>query len=418
MRPHPIRFLGYLALALALRVNAMDAAALPAATAEAMAQAASPQAIAEYRRKLKEYQEARAAFEAEASAYWSSIADKRRGRNAKRREHAAIAPDDFVLTQPPVYAGPKRPVNPQPEAEQPREPGRERKYIPVVADLVKAAADHFQWTPQQPANDLEFKRAYARFASAAGLTREQAVRVYAFETGGNGNHASQSGFHGTHAISTAIGYNQLLTTNSVELLAEQGPELVKALTEKAAGLSGAAGQTLDRKVAVLRKMVAGARSVPDEWAQHEKLGDTPQGWALHAMVLDIDVGPMLQTHKLLTSVIFARAKGYTRPLSAAELEMMNLTGDSTGLDMVTMPQAMREQVPTSNFFQRSGYERNPVAIRHNTVAKLLAITDARMDSNSNLPGARARGGGFWLPPSPGGGGSARIERSERRDGVG
>ncbi len=30
-------------------------------------------------------------------------------------------------------------------------------------------------------------------ASAAGLTREQAVRVYAFETGGNGNHDMQSG---------------------------------------------------------------------------------------------------------------------------------------------------------------------------------------------------------------------------------
>ena len=30
---------------------------------------------------------------------------------------------------------------------------------------------------------------------------------------------------------------------------------------------------------------------------------------MHAMVLDIDVGPMLQTHKLLTSVMFARAKG-------------------------------------------------------------------------------------------------------------
>ena len=58
--------------------------------------------------------------------------------------------------------------------------------------------------------------------------------------------------------------------------------------------------------------------------------------------------------------------------------MMNLTGDGTGLDMVTMPQAMREQVPTSNFFQRGGYERNPVAIRHNTVAKLLAITDNRI----------------------------------------
>ena len=340
----------------------------------------------------KEYLAARAAFNAEANSYWTSIVDKRRGRNAKRREHLTITLDDYVLTQPPVYTGPSRPPGPSPEAA-PEHP-RIYKPIPVVADLLKAAVDHFQWTPQRPANELEFKRAYARFASSAGLTREQAVRVYAFETGGNGNHASQSGFHGSRAISTAIGYNQLLTTNTVELLAEQGEGFVKVLTDKAAGLSGPARQTMDRKIAVLKKMVALARSVPDDWSQHEKIGDTPQGWALHAMVLDIDVGPMLQTHKLLTSVIFARIKGYTRPLSAAELEMMNLTGDGTGLDMVTMPLAMREQVPTSNFFQRSGYERNPVAIRHNTVAKLLAVTDSRMDSNSNLPGAKELAAAF------------------------
>jgi hypothetical protein len=193
---------------------------------------------------------------------------------------------------------------------------------------------------------------------------------------------------GSRAISTAIGYNQLLTTNSVELVAEQGHEIIKALTEKAARLSGPPRMAMDHKIAVLKRMVAFARSVPDEWPAHEKLADTPQGWAVHAMVLDIDVGPLLQTHKLLTSVIFARNKGYTRPLTAAELEMMNLTGDGTGLDMVTMPQAMRERVPTSNFFQRSGYERNPVAIRNNTVAKLLAVTDSRMDSNSNNQGAK------------------------------
>jgi hypothetical protein len=392
MAAHPIRYrYGYLALALLLiapQAAAMDARVLPASTAGAMAQMASPQAIAEYRVKLREYQEVRGAFEEEASAYWSSIADKRRGRNAKRREHLPIALDDYVLTQPPIYTGPKRPVNPQPEPSPPRE----RKPIPVVADLLKAAAEQFQFAPQRPASEIEFKRAYARVASAAGLTREQAVRVYSFETGGNGNHDMQSGLEyarpGAHAISTAIGYNQLLTTNTVELLAEQGPEFVRALSEKAAQLSGAPHQAMEHKIAVLKRMVALARSVPDEWGLHEKIGDTPQGWAMHAMVLDIDVGPLLQTHKLLTSVIFARAKGYTRPLTAAELEMMNLTGDGTGLDMVTMPQAMREQVPTSNFFQRSGYERNPVAIRHNTVAKLLAITDARMDSNSNLPGAR------------------------------
>ncbi|WP_213772365.1 hypothetical protein [Bradyrhizobium sp. dw_78] len=393
-----IRFHQYLALALLLTVpkaSAMDTAALRPATADAMAQAVSPQAISDYRRKLQEYQQARAAFDQEASDYWSAIADKRRGRNAKRREHLPIDPDDYVLTQPPVYNGPKRPINPLPEQE-PERPPRERKYIPVVADLLKAAAEQFQFRPQLPASETEFKRAYARYAAAAGLTREQAVRVYSFETGGTGNYDVQSGIEhgGSRAISTAIGYNQLLTTNSVELIAEQGPELIRALTAKAAPLSGPARRAIDYKLAVLKRMVALARSVPDDWSAHEKLADTPQGWAMHAMVLDIDVGPMLQTHKLLTSVIFARAKGYARPLTAAELEMMNLTGDGTGLDMVTMPQALRERVPTSNFFQRSGYERNPVAIRHNTVAKLLAVTDSRMDSNSNLPGARELAASF------------------------
>ena len=377
-------------LALALPLAAGTGVAVTAAVANAK-QAASAQAEAENQQKLREYEAARKAFEQEEDAYWSLVAQKRRARYAKRRDHQVIALDDYVLTQPPVYTGPKRPPGFVPEPEQRQ---RQQKIIPVVADLVKAASDYYQWTPQRAATDVEFKRAYAVYATNAGLTREQAVRVYAFETGGNGTHASQSGFHGSHAISSAIGYNQLLTTNTVELLAEQGKEFVKELTEKAATLTGPARRTLEHKIGVLKKMVELATSVPDEWSEHEKIGDTPQGWALHAMVLDIDVGPMLQTHKLLTSVIFARQKGFTRPLTAAELEMMNLTGDGTGLDMVTMPQAMREQVPTSNFFVRGGYERNPVAIRHNTVAKLLAVTDSRMDANSGQPGARELAAAF------------------------
>ena len=379
-----------LLLALALVAGAppsaaMDVPVLPDPVAEAMAQA-SPQAMAEYRRKLREYEEA----QAPCTAYWNSIAEKRRGRNAKRRAGQQIALDDYVLTQPAVCTGPKRPVDPSAPERPPR------KALPMVPDLVQAAVEQFQFTPQRPASEIEFKGAYARVASALGLTREQAVRVYSFETGGNGNYDMQSGYRGpgTRPISTAIGYNQLLTTNSVELIAEQGDAILKALMEKAATLSGAPRKTMDNKIAVMKKMVAFARSVPDTWSEHEKLADTPHGWALHAMVLDIDVGPHLQTHKLLTSVIFARQKGYSRPLSAAELEMMNLTGDGTGLDIVTMPQAMREQVPTSNFFQRGGYERNPVAVRHNTVAKLLAVTDERMDFNSNKPGAVELAGAF------------------------
>jgi len=88
MRPNAIRFCRrFFALALPLiaqQAVAMDAVMLPSSMAGAMAQAPSPQAIAEYRRKLKEYLEARAAFDLEAGAYWSSIADKRRVRNAKR----------------------------------------------------------------------------------------------------------------------------------------------------------------------------------------------------------------------------------------------------------------------------------------------------------------------------------------------
>ena len=299
-----------------------------------------------------------------------------------------------MLSQPPVYTGPKRPVDPEPDTSPPRE----RKALPVVADFLKAANDYYQFSPQRPANEAEFKRAYARVASAAGLTRDQAVRVYSFETGGSGEHDLQSGLSksrpGSRAISTAIGYNQLLTTNSVELLAEQGHVFVKQLSDKASRLSGPQRAALEHKIGTLKRMVAFARIVPDTWSAHQRLAETREGWALHAMVLDLDVGPLLQTHKLLTSVIFARQRGYNQPLTAAELEMMNLTGDGTGFDMVTMPDEMRERVPTSNFFQRSGYERNPVAIRHNTVAKLLAVTDERMDSNSGKPGARELAAAF------------------------
>jgi len=45
-------------------------------------------------------------------------------------------------------------------------------------------------------------------------------------------------------------------------------------------------------------------------------------------------------------------------------------------------------VPTSNFFQPGGYERNPIAIRNNVVSKLLAATNATMDQEIKLQGAK------------------------------
>jgi hypothetical protein len=342
---------------------------------------ATPAQMAEYLVKLAEYEAARAAYQVRAAPYWAEVKAKRAARFAKRRAHKEIALDDYVLSQPPEYTGPKKPID----------PASTRHEVPVVADFLQAAAQQFDFAPEQPAHEIDFKRAYARVASAAGLTRDQAVRVYAFEATGNGNYdleAGQEFDRNALAITTALGYNQLLSTNSVELLAEQGKQFIETLKSRAAEASGVKKAALEKKIAVLQKMVTFARSVRDDWNVHERLGRTPKGLGIHALNLDIDIGPLLQAQKLMNSVNFARERGYSEPLTAAELEMMNLTGDGNGFDIVTLPQAMRARVPTSNFFTQSGYEHNPVARKNNTAAALLSATDAVMDRESQLPGAK------------------------------
>jgi len=188
-----------------------------------------------------------------------------------------------------------------------------------------------------------------------------------------------------------------MSANSVELLAEKGDHFVRALQAKAAALGGEARDALTRKIAVLKAMIAFSRTVPDSWSAHERLADTAKGLAIHALNLDIDIGPLLQTQKLLDSVRFARLQGYDAALSAAELEMMNLTGDGNGIDMITMPAAWRERVPTSNFFRPGGYARNPVAVRNNVVAKLIAVTNVRMDEECRLQGAKDMAAVFPKP---------------------
>lgn len=344
--------------------------------------------MTEYRRKLAEYTAVREPFDKQAGAYWAAISDKRKIRNAKRRSGETIVAEDYVLTQPPVYTGPPKPLDPS----APPTPPAARKSLPVVADFLQNAQEHFQFAPRKPASEIEFKRAYAKVASSFGLTRDQAVRIYSFEAGGNGKYDVQAGLEsakpGGRAISTALGYNQLLTTNTIDLLAEHGGLILKSLRDQAHQSSGPQKAALERKTAIVQQMIAFTKTVPNEWSAHEKLGVTPRGIAVHALNLDVDVGPLLQTLKLTDSVNFAQRKGYMTPLTAAELEMMNLTGDGNGFDMVSMPDAMRPQIPTSNFFQRSGYERNPVAIRNNVVSKLLAATNAKMDRDMTLPGAK------------------------------
>src|SRR5262249_7005984 len=151
----------------------------------------------------------------------------------------------------PVYTGPPRPPGYIPPH---REPGPPPERIPVTADFLKAAAEQYKFAPDRPKNENEFRQAYAKVALAAGLTKDQAVRVYAFETGGNGTYAGQAGLAGAggsksgRAISPAMGYNQLLSTNTVSLLAEHGDKFAAALTASAASLPDTQREAMDRKV--------------------------------------------------------------------------------------------------------------------------------------------------------------------------
>jgi hypothetical protein len=374
-----------------LLIAGLVLAAQPAALAQTAPGPARVSA-AEYPAKLEQYTRARRAFDQEATAYWNAITEKRRVRIAKRRNNQTIELEDYVLTQPPVYHGPSRPIDPS-APDKPPPPETVRPEIPVVADFLRGASEHFGFVPDRPSSELAFKQAYARTAAAVGLTKDQVVRVYAFETGGNGTYDVQAGLThprpGARAISPAVGYNQLLSTNSVGLLAEHGDQFVRVLRQKATELKGDARVAMDHKIEAFRHMIAHSRSVPNAWSEHDNMAkNTLAGMGMHAAILDRDIGPLLQTQKLLNSVKFARQKGYKAPLTAGELELMNLTGDGNGIDMVTMPAEHRAQVPTSNFFQQSGYERNPIARRTLVVAGLLASIDTKMDQASQSQGAK------------------------------
>jgi hypothetical protein len=377
---------GLLLSALALIWSALLCAPYAAAVEDPAAKPpALDAAMAKYRQDLAAYLQAREAYQAAAKTYWSSIVEKRRLRNGKRARGAALSIDDYVLDQPPVYSGPPKPRDPAKPPEPPP------PYVPVVADFLAAVIAEFKFTPRMPRNDGEFKRAYVVAAAAAGLSRDQVVRIYGFEATGNGTYDLEAGLEynkNGRAITTALGYNQLLATNSVEILAENGERFVAALAATAQRLPDVDNKTLEKKLAIVRKMIVFAKGVPDDWNEHEVLAGTQKGLAIHALNLDLDFGPLLQTQKLLDSILFARRKRFAAPLSAAELEMMNLTGDGNGFDMVTMPAAWREKVPTANFFQQHGYADNPVARRNNVVAKLLAATNAVMDGEVKKAGAK------------------------------
>ncbi|MDX2201333.1 MAG: hypothetical protein NW223_01160 [Hyphomicrobiaceae bacterium] len=343
----------------------------------------------EQRKTYAAYTRARGQFDLGLKSYWASVDAKREVRRNKYRAGQPFAAQDYVAEQPPKYAGPELPADIQRiiAALKTPLPSSEPPPLPTVADILAHAREQYGFVPT-PTTEAEFKRSYAREALRLGLSKDQVVRVYALETGGLGTYDMQSGINPLtrtgKPISSALGYAQLLHANSTSELVRHGDDFISRLQALAAATSVAPERARDlrAKAAVLRKMLRAARSIPNEWYAHVRFGGTAAGLGIHALNLDADVGPWLQVLKLKGLKDDAERAGRAS-LSGAELELMNLAGPRTGLEMMT---PLAQAMPTANFFSQGGYYRNGI-VRERTAAELMAALESRMEGNLRKAGS-------------------------------
>jgi hypothetical protein len=340
-------------------------------------------------RQLKAYQAylaARAPFDRRLDMYWAEVDTLRDGRRRKRSAGIAFTAADYVAEHPPQYDGPPLPQDVAKIIADLRPP-RPDTEIAGLHDFLAAAKSQYGYVPAA-IPEREFKRRYALEALRVGLSKAQVIDVYALETGGRGVYDMQAGIDPDtrkgRPISTALGYAQLLAANSVNEVAKNGPSFVNRLEDmaRAPGVAPGRAAYLKRKAAIVRKMVRAAKSVPYQWGRHVALGNTPRGQGIHALNLDPDVGPWLQVIKLRGVLDHGLQSGRTS-LAGPELELMNLAGPGTGLEMMT---PIGRRMSTTNFFSRPAYGRNTI-VREKNGAELLAALEQRMRVNEKKAGA-------------------------------
>lgn len=372
--------------------------------------------VAAYEKQLAAHRTAMEAFERDAGPYWKEIADKQALRRQKRSQNQAITPEDFVKTHPPRYAGPPAPKKPDFLVEPAIAAQEAPPPTPVVADFLAAAKQQYRFQPRM-GTEAEYMAAFARAALASGISAEQAVGVYALETGGIGPFSRQSGVfttddtcrsippRGTPSTSLALGYAQLLPANTANVLRTHIDKLTAQLTAEAASAPAARAKALRAKAAVMRKMVADMaawvetyKGTKNNWLEYVTHGRTPNGLAIHALLLDLDVGPAMQVLKLLGIVDYAARRGITG-MDSSRLELINLVGDARGVEALT-PEA--RDASSANFFDRGGYERNPVG-RDRSASGLLARLAEIIERNKQKCGAKLLTGAFTAAAARAGG---------------
>ncbi|MFA9472987.1 MAG: hypothetical protein ACERJ2_00280 [Filomicrobium sp.] len=345
-------------------------------------------------RTFQAYLKARTFHEAERDAFWAKVNRKRNERRKKKRRRAVLRSTDYVNAHPPKYEGPMLPKSLAKawskylKDGEKKKPAKKRTELPGIPDYLRASKKYYGFVPER-IPEREFKRRYAREALRLGLNSDQVVRVYALETSGLGTADMQAGIHPIRRtgrpISSALGYAQLLAANSINELQKHGRTFLRRLQALAQepNLSSNRRTALKNKIAALQRMIARVNRVPKRWSSHQAFARTGPGMGVHPINIDGDIGPWLQVIKLKGVHDIARRAG--RPdISPTELELMNLAGPGTGLEMMT---SVGLGMSTVNFFSRRGYERNTI-VRGRTSRELLVKLGKRMDVNVRNSGAK------------------------------
>lgn len=388
LRVLPILTRTPLVLALSFACLALAPASADAARGEAEFKAKLSSAD---RKAFENYMAAKSAHAFRLDKYWKRVSSTRKARRAKMRRGYTPTSKDYVQSFPPSYKGPKLSKSlarrwkkfQQTPAGKPKK----RRSLPTIKQYLAYSKKHYNFSPEV-IPEREFKRRYAREALRLGLTKDQVIRVYALETGGLGTADMVAGIHPIRKtgrpISSALGYAQLLAANTTDELVKHGSGFLKRLRAMAdaPGVSAERRARLKDKIAKMGSMLRAAKSIPHRWSKHVTFSKTGRGRGIHAINLDGDVGPWLQVIKLYGLKQMARRAGYTS-LTGPEIELMNLAGPGTGLEM--MKPAGRK-APTPNFFARNAYGRNTI-VRGKTSQQLLKALEKRMDHNMKNSGA-------------------------------
>jgi len=345
------------------------------------------------RRAFESYIAARVLFHAKLDAFWRKVRVVRSIRKKRKRARLPLTQKHYVNAYPPTYSGPSISKSLQRRwaayraRVNPKKRTKKRKGLPTVEDFLFYARKYYGFRPER-VPERTFKKRYAREALRHGLTKEQVVRVYALETSGLGRADMVAGMGETSRrkkpISTAIGYAQLLVANTIGQLSLHGKSFVARLRRMARdpGISAERRRRLLGKIVSLKKMVRYAKSRGHKWSTHQKMARTEVGRGVQAINIDGDIGPWLQVIKLKGIKDMAARKG-RHHLASHQLELMNLAGPGTGLEMMT---SVGLGMPTVNFFARHGYERNTI-VRGKTSRQLLEALKVRMNENMKNKGA-------------------------------